>query len=139
VVVRWLNLGAAQVGVMQVLCQSVHDRTAYSEVFVTAWDILSLLSRRLMLIAGAVLGFSARASAASASSRHGGGGGCGGGCGGLQNHRAAVRASAAALAAAGASLALAPFTAFSEELVADTTLVVAGVGCAAAAGLVAHF
>jgi phosphatidylinositol glycan class N len=139
VVVRWLNLGAAAtaaVGVTQVLCQSFHDRTVYSGVFVTAWCVLSLLSGRLMLSAGAVPGFSARASAtASASSRHGGGGRCGG----VHHRRAAVRASAAALAAAGASFALAPFTVFSVELAADTTLVVAGVGCAAAAGLVAHF
>ena len=100
---------AAATVLARTLCAAFHDRRVFSGLFAAT--------------AAALVAFAARAT--TAKKRRG---------------DAVARAAAvSALAAAAGAGALAPFTLFSVDLEANTTLVVAGVACTALVGLLSHF
>lgn len=100
---------AAATVLARTLCAAFHDRRVFSGLFAAT--------------AAALVAFAARVT--TAKKRRG---------------DAVARAAAvSALAAAAGAGALAPFTLFSVDLEANTTLVVAGVACTALVGLLSHF
>ena len=100
---------AAAATLARTLCAAFHDRRVFSVLFAAT--------------AAGLIAFAARA--ATAKKR--------------RDDVVARAAAISALAAAAGAGALAPFTLFSVDLEANTTLVVAGVACTAAVGLLSHF